>query len=382
MEVSLIRCEDYSREPLLRAIRQGLELVGGIRRFVRPGERILLKPNLLAGRPAHRAVTTHPNIVWAMIKLVEEAGAIPLVGDSPGLGSTIKVARACGIMDVIAQTSAGLLEIKEPAVVENPQGVSFKRFELAKELSTVDGVINLPKLKTHAQMLLTMGVKNLFGCVPGKRKPQWHLEAGTNLDYFSQMLLDLHNHIRPRLTVMDAIVSMEGNGPGSGEPVHTGFLAISPSALAVDTVCAGILGKDCSQVPILKTARAQGLKDVNPENIKILGETPERLRPRRFSFPPLVNIDFAHFLPAPVKRALKNAITTRPVIEHTECTLCGMCVDVCPPKIMTRREHIHIDYDRCIRCYCCQEVCPEGAIDAREGWLRRLLSGRPWTGRN
>ncbi len=376
MEVSLIRWEDYSREPLLEALRKGLELIGGIRRFVKPGERILLKPNLLSAKPAHRAVTTHPNMVWAMIRLVEEAGATPLVGDSPGLGTTLKVARACGVMDVVGESSAELLEIKDAITVDNPQGRSFKRFELARELATVDGVINLPKLKTHAQMLLTMGVKNIFGCVPGKRKAQWHLQAGTDIDYFSQMLLDLQDYIRPRLTVMDAIVSMEGNGPGGGDPVRTGFVAISRSALAVDTVCAQIVGKDAHQVPILRTAQAWGMEDARPDRIRILGERPERLRPRDFRFPPLVNIDFAYFLPGPVKRVVKKAITTRPVIEHRKCTLCGVCVDVCPPKIMTREERIRIDYEGCIRCYCCQEVCPEEAIDVREGWLKRLLSGR------
>ncbi|HHD11406.1 MAG TPA: DUF362 domain-containing protein [Deltaproteobacteria bacterium] len=375
MEVSLVRCEDYSREPLLKAIRQGLEPVGGIGRFVKPGERILLKPNLLSAKPAHRAVTTHPNIVWAMIKLVEEAGGIPLVGDSPGLGSTLKVAKACGVMDVVGQTSAELLQIKNAVKVDNPRGRRFKRFEVAEELLTVDGVINLPKLKTHAQMLLTMGVKNIFGCVPGKRKAQWHLQAGTDLEYFSQMMLDLHDYIKPRLTVMDAIISMEGNGPSSGDPVRTGFVAISPSALALDTVCASIVGKDVLQVPILKTAHTQGLEDVRQEKIRILGEKPERFKPHKFSFPPLINVDFAYFLPSPLKRVVKSALTSRPVIEHRRCTLCGVCVDVCPPKIMRKEDRIHIDYDGCIRCYCCQEVCPEEAIEAKQGWLKRLLSG-------
>lgn len=234
--VAALECREYDDEEVYGTIRAAVDLLGGIKEFVRPGERILIKPNLLAGKPAEAAVTTHPSVVGAVIRLVKEAGATPVVGDSPGIGSAVKIAEKCGIADACRTYGAELLELKTLVKVENPGGHTFKRLEVAQEALEVDGIINVAKLKTHAQMFLTLGVKNLFGCVPGKRKPQWHLSAGVDNAHFAGMLLDLHNMLSPRLTVMDGIVGMEGNGPGSGTPRPLGYLFASANAVTMDAV--------------------------------------------------------------------------------------------------------------------------------------------------
>src|SRR3972149_4053636 len=171
-KVSVTRCASYDKAAVLKAVTEALGLLGGASAFIKRGERILVKPNLLSGKPPEAAVTTHPEIVRAVLIILKEAGVTPPVG-----------------------------------------GQTFKRLEVAKEALEFDGIVNLPKLKTRAQMYLTMAVKNLFGCVPGKLKPQWHLSAGVESSYFAQMLLDLSVFLAPRFTVMDAIVGMEGNGP-------------------------------------------------------------------------------------------------------------------------------------------------------------------------
>lgn len=373
--VAISKCEHYSFERVFEAVRRSVDLLGGMHMYVKKGERILIKPNLLAAKPAEAAVTTHPMVVKAVIRLVKEAGANPFVGDSPGIGSALKIAERCGVLDVCKEEGVELAELKTLVLAENPLGHTFKRLEVADEALKADGIINLPKLKTHAQMHLTMGVKNLFGCVPGKTKPQWHLSAGVDSRDFAGMLIDLYFFLNPRLTVMDAVIGMEGNGPGSGDPRALGFLMAAVDCIAMDTVACGLLGGRPHDVPILRAAARRGLKQVEAANISTVGVNPDEVRVDGFRFPPLSSVNFAHRLPYFIDKRLRKALTSRPHINDKACTMCSVCVNVCPAGIMTNERRIEIDYDRCIRCYCCQEMCPQGAITARQGWLKRIIPG-------
>jgi uncharacterized protein (DUF362 family)/Pyruvate/2-oxoacid:ferredoxin oxidoreductase delta subunit len=371
--VAILKCRGYARTDVYSTVKEAVELLGGIERFVKPGERILLKPNLLAPKDPGAAVTTHPAIVEAAIRLVSEAGATPVVGDSPGLGSARKNADKAGVLDVCRATATEFVEFKEAVAVENTGGLTFKRLEIAREALEVDGIINLAKLKTHAQMYLTLGVKNLFGCVPGKRKPQWHLAAGVDSLYFASMILDLYLYLKPRLTIMDGIVGMEGNGPASGDPVDLGLVFAGADAVAMDMVITEVLGAAPELVPILKAAMGRGIEGL--KNIEVVGETIEDVRVAGFRFPPVVSVNFADRLPYFIDRRIRKALTSRPHVNDCMCTLCNMCVEVCPTEVMAKTDRISIDYDSCIRCYCCQEMCPEGAISSREGWLKRIIPG-------
>lgn len=374
-KVAIKRCEDYAEEKVYAAVKAAVELLGGVSGFVAEDDLILLKPNLLAGRPPEAAVTTHPSVVRAAIRLVREAGGTPIVGDSPGIGNARRIAGKCGILEVCESLGVPFVDLKTLTIAENPDGHTFKRLEVAKEAVEVDGIINLPKLKTHAQMVVTLGVKNLFGCVPGKLKPQWHLSAGVQSSHFAGMLLDLYGFLNPRLTIMDGIVGMEGNGPGSGDPRKIGVVLASPDAVAMDTVIAGIVGVKSNDIPILREAQRRGLPGSKPGNISVLGESIDAVRVKGFKLPPVSGTNFASRFPYFIDKRLRKALTARPHIKGTDCTLCSVCVEVCPAEVMTRTERINIDYDRCIRCYCCQEMCPEGAIEPRSGWLKRLVPG-------
>lgn len=370
--VSILKCKGYAADEVYNAVKRATELLGGVENFVRPGERILVKPNLLSGKPPGAAVSTHPSVVKAVIRLVREAGAEPVVGDSPGFGNASRVAEKCGIMEVLRETATEFVDLKTPVRVENPEGLTFKRLEVAKEALEADGIINLPKLKTHAQMFLTMGVKNLFGCVPGKLKAQLHLTAGVDPLSFAGMLLDLYFLLRPRLTIMDAIVAMEGNGPASGEPRGLGLLFASADAVSMDCVAAGLLGAACDDLPVLRRAREAGLRE-EPARIEVLGEAPPDVRVSGFRFPPISSTNFAANLPGFIERRIRKALTTRPRVSGEKCTLCGVCVEACAAGVMEMGGRIMIDYDKCIRCYCCQELCPEGAISVKKGWLLGVL---------
>jgi uncharacterized protein (DUF362 family)/Pyruvate/2-oxoacid:ferredoxin oxidoreductase delta subunit len=377
-KVSILKCTGYGYEEVYNAVKKATDLLGGIGKFVKKGERILVKPNLLSSKPPEAAVTTHPSVVKAVLLLVQQAGAVPVVGDSPGIGSGSKVAEKCGVMDVCRETGTEFVDLKTPVLVENPNGRTFKRLEVAKEALEVDGIINLPKLKTHAQMFLTLGVKNIFGCVPGKLKAQLHLSAGVDTVSFAGMILDLYLFLRPRLTVMDGIVAMEGNGPGSGDPKALGLLFASRDAVAMDRVVTEILGARYNDSPVLRCAREVGLLGAELARIDVVGEEVRNVRVSGFRFPPLVSTNFTANLPYFIDRRIRSALTSRPYITTKKCTVCGVCVDVCPAGVMDKGTQIMIDYDNCIMCFCCQETCPEMAISVRQGWLKKVLVHLGW----
>jgi len=373
--VAIKKCDDYDDEKVYGAVKQAVDLLGGISKFAGKDDLILLKPNLLAAHPPEAAVTTHPSVVKAAIRLVLEAGATPIVGDSPGIGDARKIAAKCGVIEVCESLGVPFVGLKTLTIAANPNGHTFKRLEVSKEAIEVDGIINLPKLKTHAQMLLTLGVKNLFGCVPGKLKPQWHLAAGVQSSQFAGMLLDLYAFLNPRLTIMDGVVGMEGNGPGSGDPRKLAVVLASANAVAMDAVIASSLGVDGADVPILKEARRRAFAGASASDCSVLGDRIDPALVKGFKLPPLSDTNFASRFPYFIDKRLRKALTARPHISSADCTLCSVCVGVCPAEVMTKTDRITIDYDRCIRCYCCQEMCPEGAITPKSGWLKRLVPG-------
>ncbi|HEU0265954.1 MAG TPA: DUF362 domain-containing protein, partial [Geobacterales bacterium] len=352
------------------ALQRLLSPLGGMTPFVQPGERVLIKPNLLAAKPPEAAVTTHPALVRAVINLVREAGATPIVGDSPGLGGVRRVAEKSGILAVLEETNTELVEFNEPAEVET-KGL-FRRLELARPYLEADRIINLPKLKTHEMMTLTCGVKNLFGAVVGTAKAGWHLKAGADRELFAQVLMDIWQARPPELTIVDAVLAMEGNGPGSGDPRHMGLLLAGSNTLAVDLMAAELAGIPRKLLPVERLARKLGLTGADRRDIELAGVPLEELAIPPFRLPPLADVQFG--LPAFLARRLRHQLTSRPVAIEGKCRLCGVCVNACPPKAMTiTNGTLRIDYDACIRCFCCRELCPDAALDVRQGMLLRIL---------
>ena len=367
--VSIVRCPDYDEQEVREAVLRSLELIGGIGRFVKRGDRVLLKPNLLYGKAPEKAVTTHPAIVKVLLAIVQEAGGRPFIGDSPGFGSLKSAAEKAGIKRAAELMECPLLEFDQPVAQKPGRSLLFKHLEIERNVLDSDVVINLPKWKTHAQMLLTLGVKNLFGCVPGRKKPLLHLQAGENRELFAQMLLDLYRVIRPQLTILDGIVGMEGNGPGSGDPIPLGLVLASDDALSLDQVVCDLLGLPRRVLPTNRAAFEQGM---GKDPIRIVGETVESARVAHFRLPDLTAPDWR--LPGFVKKALKNAFSARPEIDEERCEGCGRCEEICPPEALKRKARpLSVDYGRCIRCFCCLEVCPAGAISIEQGWGLKLL---------
>ncbi len=370
LQVSVQALSDYTPGRVNQALQRALEPLGGMQAFVEPGQKVLLKPNLLTGKPPEKAVTTHPEIVRQTILLAQTCGGLVSVGDSPGLGSPQSVARKAGILQVVIETGAHFVPFEKSVTVRS-QGSTFHELQVAQALLEADVVINLPKLKTHQMMGLTAAVKNMFGAVVGMRKARLHLQAGSDKAFFALMLLELAEHLKPALSILDGVIAMEGEGPGSGDPVQVGALLAGVEPLAVDTVAAHLLGLAPDTNWTQKIARRSGRRGADMTDIQICGTDPATLRPQHFRPAGTTDINFG--LPGPVRDLLRNSLTARPAVRAGHCVRCGHCVSHCPPQAMhTGRHQVGIDYQKCIRCFCCQELCPYGALQTEQGLLLKL----------
>jgi uncharacterized protein (DUF362 family)/Pyruvate/2-oxoacid:ferredoxin oxidoreductase delta subunit len=374
--VSIQPAADYNSDRVLAALRACLEPLGGMRAFVQPGQRVLLKPNLLGPFAVERGVTTHPAVVRAAILLAREAGGRVFVGDSPAMGSLAAIARACGLDPVLAETGAELLDFAEPHEFDVPAYTVAPRLKLAKALSQADVIITLPKLKTHAQMALTAALKNQYGCIPGALKSQWHFRL-QQPEWLASLILDINRVVRPALAIMDAVVAMEGFGPTSGHLRPAGALLASRDLAAADTLACHLIGLDPMRVPLLAAAREQNFGETRLEQIRVIGDW-QSLRVPDFK---LVEqpVDLLRLmpLPKPALRWLRRQWTLRPQIVDGRCTRCGICEKGCPvePAAIHPRAPAaeRLDDARCIHCYCCHEFCPSHAIELRAPWLARHL---------
>lgn len=300
--VSLIRAQSYHLPELRQSLLEVLAPLGGIEAFVKPGDRVLLKPNLLTGARPTKECTTRPELVYGIAQLVKEAGGKPFLGDSPAFGSAHGVAKANGLLPLAQALNLPIVELHGHRYpTQNPE---FDHLRLSKEVMEADVVINLPKVKSHVQLTVTLGVKNLFGCVPGKMKAWWHMEAGKDVQRFGTMLVETAQVISPELTLVDGIIGHEGNGPSGGEPRELGVLAASPNVFAVDRAMVEVLGVDPLTVPTVAQSLRVGYCPVW-EEISFPLMAPAELRLADWRLPDeLVPIDFG--MPRVVKSTFKH----------------------------------------------------------------------------
>ncbi len=300
--VSLTRATAYDLETLRPKLEEILAPFGGMAAFVKPGDRVLLKPNLLTGARPSKECVTRPEVVHCVAKMVQAAGGKPFLGDGPAFGSARGVAKANGYLPLIEALDLPIVEFKGKRYETVSQ--EFNHLLLSKETMEADVVINLPKVKSHMQLTMTLGVKNLFGCVPGKMKAWWHMEAGKDADRFGTMLVETARAISPDLTILDGIIGHEGNGPSAGEPRDLGVLAATNDVFALDQAMLAILQVDPAKVPTMRAAQRLGLcgelADLNfplmhPDGLKIDGwQLPEKMMPIDFGAPRVIKSTFRH----------------------------------------------------------------------------------------
>ena len=344
------------------------------------GKRVLLKPNLLAKHTPERAVTTHPAMVRAVIRAVCRRGAASItVADSPGgvynPGILRSIYKVSGLTDVCREEGAALYTDCKSREVP-AKGQMVKQFTLLEPVLDCDVIINLPKLKTHMMTGLSAATKNLFGCIPGLQKAEWHMRF-PDKERFGGMLVDLLCTVKPGFAILDGILAQEGDGPAGGTPRMVGIVAAAEDHLQMDLALCRMLGIRPKDVPYLNAAISRGLcpEQFDPACAKGEGELcrpiPGYRLPSSWG-----SVDFADKAPRAVRwavPAVERLLAPRPVINKSRCIGCGKCAEICPQHTITVQGKAHIHAARCIRCFCCHEMCPVKAIDTRRSFLLKKL---------
>lgn len=378
-KVAVIPCDNYNEDNIYACVKQGIALLGGIEKFVEKEEKILVNPNFLSAAEADKAVTTHPSVIKAMLRILQENGyARVTYGDSPGHGSCEAAARKIGLGRGAETYGAVLADMSAEVLVPFEEGMTAREFYFAKGVTEADAVINLCKMKTHALERVTGAVKNVYGLICGYRKAAGHVKY-PNASVFARMLADIHRCVKPRLHIMDGVVAMEGNGPGSGTPVSMNVLLFSEDPVALDTVFCRLVYLEPELVPTNVQGAAMGIGTDKMDEIEIL--MPDGGGVRTISAEELqkrygnagFDVDRKGVKKTFLSRysGFMTALAKRPVIKKDLCVKCGICVAHCPVpgKAVDFRKGKHVppvyDYSKCIRCYCCQEMCPQHAITVR-----------------
>jgi uncharacterized protein (DUF362 family)/Pyruvate/2-oxoacid:ferredoxin oxidoreductase delta subunit len=376
-KVALIKCESYDYDEVKSSVEKGIRLLGGASRFVHKGENILLKPNLLVGDAPEKCVTTNPVVFETVAELFLNAGANISYGDSPAIGNPLRVAKKTGIAEKADRLNIKMGDFKTGIDIFFEQGIQNKKFTIAKAILDSDGVISLPKLKTHGLEKFTGAVKNQFGCIPGVLKGEFHVKLPHAKD-FAKMLVDLNNYVRPRLYIMDGIYGMEGNGPRGGTPKKMNILLFSDDPVALDATVCRLIDLNPEYVPTIKYGMESGAGTYMESEIELAGDDFNTFKTDGF----MVNRKpLGQYKPGSIAGLLNKAIVQKPYIIAKKCVQCGICVNICPatPKAVFFKDDNksippEYNYDDCIRCFCCQELCPESAIKLKTPFLRKVIN--------
>ena len=368
--ISLTHCADYSEKNCREALENVINATGGLD-WVRPGMTVGIKANLVSMLKPEAAATTHPALICQLVRMLKDRGADVIVGDSPGgLYNQLYVDRVYAAAGMHAAEKAGAVLNRDfgCGTASNPAAVKARTFEYTSWLDKCDGIINFCKLKTHGMMGMSCAVKNMFGAVPGTRKPEMHYMY-PDADDFADMIVDIHEYFAPKLCIVDAVTGMEGNGPTSGTPRHIGCVLAGKNAYELDMACADIIGIDRAAVPTIAAAARRGLA---PEKYEADRDITPFLQ-RDVMLPPRRDILF--FAGSPVGKAISALLSARPALEKDKCTGCEKCRKVCPADaIVMRKRRPVIDRKKCIRCFCCQEFCPQAAMISKRPVVARVLN--------
>lgn len=359
--VYIANCEHYSEPLITEKINTA---INNCQCKIDKDTKILIKPNFLKPSSPEKAIITHPVLLKALTKLLLDYGAKVEWGDSPGFGNIHKVLQKAGLNDFVHHTKIKISDFSKTKKTRT-EGIIFKEFEIPLAILEADLVVNVPKLKTHQMMYLTMAVKNLYGCIYGFKKIQYHLTAGKDYKAFATLLVDIYEAIKPKLNILDAIIGMEGNGPSSGNPRKFGFIAASDDALSLDITITNLLGIKIEAVPYLKMAMKNNFLKEHLKKTKIVKDSNIIVSPP-IQPPPSYDTDFS--LPYFLSNFIKIFLLSYPNVSSA-CKGCGACKRHCPASAIDIQRQAVIDRKKCIRCFCCQELCDYQAINIKKKLL-------------
>ena len=373
-DVAVVRCKTYDVEAVKPALEEAVNAVNGLD-FVMPGMKIIIKPNLVSFKKPDAAATTHPALLEALVEMLLARGADVTIGDSPGGPHSLpllnRVYTATG-MDRVEKLGAKLNRNMNEKTVDFPEGKVLKNFTYTEYLDEADAIIDFCKLKSHGMLGMSAAVKNLFGTIPGLKKPEVHYKFQNDAE-FADMLVDLNEYFKPRLAICDAVVGMEGNGPTAGTPRQIGAIIASKSTYYADVVGAELIGMNIDGLPTLQAAYERGFAPASSKNLRVYGDI-RALTVDDFKAPPVRGLSFMrkgnvlHFIS-------KAALEHKPTLKKRLCVGCGECARMCPAKaIEMKNKKPHINREKCIRCFCCQEFCPRAAMVAHRPLAAKVLN--------
>ena len=377
--VSIVPLSEYSPESARAALTDVLKPIGGLD-FVKPGMRIVIKANLVSAMAPDTAATTHHVLLSALSEMLAERGATVIIGDSPGglynVAFVGKVYRASGVTEC-EEHGATLNRDFGERTANFEEAQVLHSFTYTSYLDGADAIINFCKLKSHGMMGMSCAAKNMFGTIPGIIKPEYHYRFPKYSD-FANMLLDLDEYFHPVLSIADAVVGMEGNGPTAGTPRSIGCLMASHSPHTLDMLAARIIGIDPAGVPTVAAAIERGLLPDNVDEINVFGDAEKFYLTDFETVTEKRSLEFTGNGKNPIKRLFGKIagaiLKTRPVLKKDLCVGCGVCKNICPAKaIVIKDKKAIIDRSLCIRCFCCQEFCPKSAMKVRRTVLGAIF---------
>lgn len=383
--VSLVSCDTYDFDKVYDAVKKSIDAVGGIEKFIKKGQKVLLKVNLVEKIEVSRCATTNPLVVCAVAKLAKSAGGIVTIGDSSGgLYTKAYMNKVYEVTEMVKAAEEAGVELNQNFDFQEiffEQGLVFKRIKVIDAVLNADVVINLVKYKTHSFTGYSACVKNLFGIIPGLEKVKMHAQY-PDLKRFSNMLIDIYEYMKSKLVlnVVDAIWGMEGPGPTAGKPKYIGKILASSNAYLLDIALLKLTDNDPYIMPLVNAELERNLittEDIDNISKYIVGD----------NFEESIVTDYDNIKPQtfqPTQKVIPNwlqplfykVITERPKVNKRKCKGCQKCLRHCPAQAITMKKNkATIDLKKCIRCYCCQELCPYSLVKVKKPWLGRFMDG-------
>lgn len=351
-DVAIVECSSYKQNEVDKAIKQAISLLNF---EFNKGSRVLIKPNVVGCFPRNQiAITTNPSLVASVCKILKRKKCKIFIGDSPFTNPECafkssgldKVAKKYGKMVIFEQ--------EKMIKVHDEKAKILKNFEVAKMLKNVDLVINMPKLKTHSLTKYTGAIKNLYGVIPGGLKQRLHNEARGDKK-FSKMLVDIYQNIKPELTIMDAVIGMDREGPSAGSPRKANFILASRNGVSLDIAATRMIGFKPKKINAVREAVKRKLADYK---FNIVGR--EKLPEIEFRKPTASQVE-------KTRKMIKGLFAERPIIvDRVRCARCGLCAKHCPGKAITLNPYPEFNRKKCIRCFCCIEICPQHALSLKQ----------------
>lgn len=380
--VSVVKMGEYEDVEGAKAkLTELLAPIGGLE-MIKEGMTVIIKANLVSAMKPEESATTHPVLLSALTELLKEKGATVIIGDSPGgLYNATFVNRVYNVTKVCETQQHGALlnDDFSQKNAEFPEGKVLRSFSYTGYLDKADVIINFCKLKSHGMMGMSCAAKNMFGTVPGVTKPEYHFRFPKYED-FADMIVDLDEYFHPVLSICDAIVGMEGNGPTAGTPKRIGCLLASHSPHTLDAVAARLLGFEREELPILNAAFLRGMISEKLTDTVVYGPVEELILSDFERVVERKSLEFAGdgkgVFKRLVSKMLGSILKTKPVLKKDMCVGCGICAGICPAKaIKIVKKKAIIDRKACIRCFCCQEFCPKSAMKVHRTPIAKLFVG-------